>query len=99
MANVCGLALSADGGTLYSASEDKTIRVWRVADGTAAHVLQGHSHRVTALALSPDGSTLYSGSGDHTIRAWRVADGTHLAMLEGHSVRRRPRISQSYYAC
>jgi WD40 repeat protein len=59
------------------------IRLWR-PDGTLAHVLTGHTQRVTALAWSPDGKSLASGSLDETIRLWQP-DGTPLQVLRGHA--------------
>ena len=50
------LAWSGD-GALYSGSRDRTVKVWRSADGKwrdgkLATTLQGHGHRVNALALA-----------------------------------------------
>ncbi|VDK23748.1 unnamed protein product [Taenia asiatica] len=44
------------GGTdlLYSASQDRTIRVWRCADGALCRRLDLHGHWVNCLALSVD---------------------------------------------
>ncbi|CAL8070057.1 unnamed protein product [Calicophoron daubneyi] len=44
------------GGTdlLYSASHDRTIRVWRSSDGALCRVLSLHGHWVNCLALSTD---------------------------------------------
>ena len=56
-------------GTLYSASNDKSIKVWD-ADGTCVITIKAHRDCVCALALSPDGM-LYSGSNDNSIKGWR----------------------------
>ncbi|KAK3085137.1 hypothetical protein FSP39_024968 [Pinctada imbricata] len=44
------------GGTnlIYSASQDRTIKVWRAEDGVLCRTLQGHGHWVNILALSTD---------------------------------------------
>ncbi|KAK8741135.1 hypothetical protein OTU49_002514, partial [Cherax quadricarinatus] len=39
---------------LYSASQDRTIKVWRASDGTMCRTLQGHGHWVNTLALNTD---------------------------------------------
>ncbi|KAH9503883.1 Notchless protein 1 [Bulinus truncatus] len=39
---------------LYSASHDRTIKVWRATDGVFCRNLEGHGHWVNTLALSTD---------------------------------------------
>src|SRR6185295_3783616 len=57
------LAVDEPSGKVYSASEDKTIRVWRIADGRLLDTfrvpagLQAEG-QLYALALSPDHRTL-----------------------------------------
>ncbi|XP_065177518.1 notchless protein homolog 1-like [Sycon ciliatum] len=41
-------------GLLYSASQDRTIKVWRAEDGTMCRTLQGHGHWVNTMALNTD---------------------------------------------
>jgi len=82
---VSSIAFSPDGATLISGSRDKTIRLWRVRDGTLLKTLEGHTREVDSIAFSPDGAIFASGSWDKTIRLWRVRDGTLLKTLEGHT--------------
>jgi WD40 repeat protein len=42
------------GGLIYSASQDRTIKVWRTTDGALCRTLQGHGHWVNVLALNTD---------------------------------------------
>ena len=70
------VTFSPDGTMLASGSDDDTIRVWLVSDGTLLHELQGHSDDVSDVAFSPDGLLLASGSDDNTVRLWLVPDGT-----------------------
>ncbi|XP_014673198.1 PREDICTED: notchless protein homolog 1-like [Priapulus caudatus] len=41
-------------GLIYSASQDRTIKVWRADDGVMCRTLQGHGHWVNTLALNTD---------------------------------------------
>ena len=83
--SVWSVALSSNGQTLVSGSEDKTIKVWNLSTGQLLRTLSGHSDTVRSVALSPDGQTLASGSGDNTIKIWNVQTGKLLRTLSAHS--------------
>ncbi|KAF8751847.1 Encoded by [Rhizoctonia solani] len=58
--------------TFVSASEDKTIRMWDVGDGTLTptDLVRTHDDEVKSAAFSPDGKHVVSGSDDGKIRIW-----------------------------
>lgn len=64
------IALSKDGNTLVSGSEDQTIIVWDAGTGKLERVLQGHLQSVVSVAIRPDGAQLASGCQDGSIRLW-----------------------------
>jgi WD40 repeat protein len=82
--SVVGLAFSPDGRGLASASYDKTVKVWDVADGTPLVTFRGHTQRVTCVAFSPDGRRLASGSDDQTVRVFAATSGDEALSLKGH---------------
>lgn len=63
-------AVEVHGSRLFSASADKTIRVWDIASRRCEHVLEDHTRPVLSLAIS--GNRLYSGSYDFTIKVRSV---------------------------
>lgn len=79
---VRSLAFSPNGETLATGSYDKTVRLWRVADGTLLSTLEGHNSWVRRVAFSPDGETLASASDDNTVRLWRVSNDVQLHSLK-----------------
>ncbi|MBN3958325.1 serine/threonine-protein kinase [Nostoc sp. NMS8] len=83
--DVNSVAFSPDGTTLGSASDDKTIKLWNIADGEAIRTLEGHANWIWTIAFSPDSKTLASGSADKTIKLWNLQTGRLIRTLQGHS--------------
>jgi cytochrome c len=71
-APIVGLAVSPDGKTLASASWDRTVRLWSLADG-AARVLEGHQQNVNGVAFTPDGTAAVSVGYDLSLRIWPLS--------------------------
>lgn len=72
---VSALAISRDGSHLYSASWDRTFKVWRTSDYKCLEsVWNAHDDAINAVVLSSDGF-VYTGSADTKIKVWRRHDG------------------------
>ncbi len=65
-AYVTDLSVSPDGRTLATSSEDATLRLWNLSDGTSRVLFQEKEDPITGVAFSPDGSQLAVASGDDT---------------------------------
>ncbi|KAJ5225252.1 hypothetical protein N7468_006477 [Penicillium chermesinum] len=72
---VRSLAFSPDGQLLASCSNDRTICLWNIANGSH-RTLQGHQSFVLAISFSPDGQSLASGSSDGRIKIWDTRTGS-----------------------
>lgn len=77
-AAVNAIAFSPDDEILATASQDKTIYLWKTSDGSQLGKLSGEAHvnPVMVLDISPDGKTLVSGDGKGVLKFWNIADRT-----------------------
>lgn len=64
------LSLSQDKALLYSASWDRTLKVWRLSDSKCIESINVHDDAVNSVVASSDG-LLFTGSADGTVKAWR----------------------------
>ncbi|KAL6920562.1 hypothetical protein FSST1_004588 [Fusarium sambucinum] len=82
--SVTSSVFSPDASLIASASEDFTVRIWRVSDGKCLHKLVGHKDAVFSVTFFPKGDIVFSGSLDKTVRLWSVEDGRCIQGLRGH---------------
>jgi FOG: WD40 repeat len=68
-----GIAFSADGKYLATASADRTVRLWDASSLERVGTFRGHDDYVCAVAFAPDSDLLATGSYDHTARLWSIA--------------------------
>ncbi|OMO84166.1 hypothetical protein COLO4_22189 [Corchorus olitorius] len=64
------LSLNEDKTLLYSASWDKTFKIWRISDSKCLESVQAHDDAVNAVVAGFDG-LVFTGSADGTVKVWR----------------------------
>ncbi len=93
-ASVRSIAISPDGQTIATGSDDNTIKLWHLNSGNLKSTLtspsgffKGEITWFTAVAFSRDGQTIVSSSLDKFIKLWDWGSGKQLCKLKGHSDR------------
>ncbi|GAB2279694.1 hypothetical protein Dimus_014336 [Dionaea muscipula] len=67
---ISSLSLSEDHSYLYSASWDRTVKVWRVSNFKCLESIPAHDDAVNAVVAGFDG-LVFTGSADGTVKVWR----------------------------
>lgn len=86
-ATITALAFGPGGARIVSGSQDKTVRVWELADGKVPQIarLAGHEQPITAVAMSADQAQVLSGGADGSVKLWNLADEKELMAFAGHT--------------
>jgi len=72
---IASIAISPDGSTVATGSDDRTIALWNVAANGALTErirLHGHNEKVTSLTFSPDGHWLASAGEEPAVILWNL---------------------------
>ena len=91
LGSIHGLALSADGQHLATAS-DRTVHIWEfeaILDrgvSVPRVTITGHTSPITGLAFSPDGKRLATAASDYNLNLWDVASGQEALRLPGNDL-------------
>lgn len=80
---VYSVAFSPDGTALLSASVDKTIRIWDVADGKQLLRLDDPQIVIDAN-FTRDGRFVVSGGNDQIVKVWSLETSSTVQTLEPH---------------
>lgn len=66
------IAISPDGQTLASGSQDRTVSLWNLKTGKRIFTFFGQAGEVSTVAISPDGKMLVAGGFDNKISSWQI---------------------------
>lgn len=69
---ITSLALSLDGNTLISGSDDMTVRIWNVSSQRCITSLERHTGRILSVAIDENASTIVSSGIDGRIAVWDI---------------------------
>jgi WD40 repeat protein len=73
--NINCMALSPDGLSLATGSNDCKIKLWDLATQAELATLTGHWQQITAVSFTPDGRQIVSASHDGSLRIWGLPPG------------------------
>ncbi|XP_022772740.1 protein JINGUBANG-like [Durio zibethinus] len=64
------LSMNEEQGLLYSASWDRTFKVWRISDSKCLESIHAHEDAVNSV-VSSLGGMVFTGSADGTVKVWK----------------------------
>lgn len=78
------IALSPDGKTVATGSQDRVAKIWDSTSGKEACQMTGHGSWVMSVNFSADGKTVITGGADATVRLWDAAGGKELRQFRAN---------------
>lgn len=82
-AGVLGLAVSPDGKTIVTSSEEMGITIWDGQTGKPRKVLTDYTARVSSVSISLDGRLLASGGDDGDVKIRDLETGSIIRVVRG----------------
>lgn len=74
-APISSIDVSLSDDIIYSASLDKTVKVWRISDLKCMETIQAHSAPINTIVVDENG-VLYTASDDATVKVWHRNSGS-----------------------
>uniref|UniRef100_A0A8C1ZLA9 Transducin (beta)-like 3 n=1 Tax=Cyprinus carpio TaxID=7962 RepID=A0A8C1ZLA9_CYPCA len=82
--DVNSVTISPNDKLLASGSQDRTAKLWSLADMSLLGVFRGHSRGIWCVQFSPVDQVLATASADGSIKIWSIQDFSCLRTFEGH---------------
>ncbi|XP_067089760.1 transducin beta-like protein 3 [Osmerus mordax] len=82
--DVNSVAVSPNDKLVASGSQDRTAKLWSLADMSLLGVFRGHRRGIWAVVFSPMDQVLATASADGTVKLWSLQDCSCLKTFEGH---------------
>ncbi|KAL4659135.1 transducin beta-like protein 3 [Arapaima gigas] len=82
--DINSLAVSPNDKLLASGSQDRTAKLWLLADLSLLGVFRGHRRSIWCVQFSPMDQVLATSSADGTVKVWGLKDFSCLKTFEGH---------------
>ncbi|KAI4890463.1 hypothetical protein NFI96_025586 [Prochilodus magdalenae] len=82
--DVNSVAVSPNDKLIASGSQDRTAKLWSLADMSLLGVFRGHRRGVWCLQFSPVDQVLATASADGSVKLWGLHDFSCLKTFEGH---------------
>lgn len=97
--DINAIDINATSQLFASASQDRTVKIWSIAEGEVQGILRGHRRGVWSVSFAPSSTPMIqgeqgsvsgkgvviTGSGDKTIKLWSLTDYTCVRTFEGHT--------------
>jgi len=71
-----------DGRSIFTASEDDTVKMWDASTNKLVKTFEGHKGGIHALAVNGDGTLIATEAADNTGRIWKVSDGSFFELKD-----------------
>lgn len=85
-APVTGLAFQPASYQLYSASVDRTVKIWAAEQAAYFDTVFGHQDQVSGIAaLQTADKCITAGARDRTLRLWKIAEDSQLVFRQSES--------------
>ncbi|XP_023677474.1 transducin beta-like protein 3 [Paramormyrops kingsleyae] len=82
--DINSVTVSPNDKLVASGSQDRTAKLWALADLSLLGVFRGHRRGVWCVQFSPMDQVLASSSADGSVRLWGLQDFSCLKTFEGH---------------